>query len=298
VGRVPDNSTDAVTTPPTADPEVPAGAEGATSGADTGEIGTDATDTRDESGTDAAASGARRRTGRRDWRLGGRTVAKWRERTLGVAIVSLGAAILIGTAITVFVPAAWAGLAATIVLWAGFLAGIVWAFSRSRPIGLLRLAPADVIFGLALGILLRFVQGWLEIGAGGSGALPSYPTIGGQLGTEFLFTEVVSPVVIAPVLEELFFRAVILVCLYTLLRRPFGKLTAGIAAAIGSSALFVLVHALTASLTIDELISLGLLGIVCSVLVLLTGRVWGAVLTHIVYNGTFVLLALAGTVWG
>ena len=290
MGRVPDNSTDAVTTPTPAEHPAPEGADLSAE--------TDAATSGTSSETDAATPGTPRRTRRRDWRLGGRTVARWRERTLAVAILSLGAAILIGTAITVFVPAAWAGLAATIVLWAGMLAGIVWAFSRSRPIGLLRLAPADVIFGLALGILLRFVQGWLEIGAGGSGALPSFPTIGGQLGTEFLFTEVVSPVVIAPVLEELFFRAVILVCLYTLLRRPFGKLTAGIAAAVGSAALFVFVHALTASLTIDELISLSLLGLVCAVLVLLTGRIWGAILTHVVYNGTFVLLALAGTYWG
>lgn len=240
----------------------------------------------------------RKRTHRRDWRLGGRTVARWRELTLGVAILSLGVAVIAGTAIITFVGAEWAALAAQLTLWAGLLVGIVWAFARSRPIGLLRISAADVVFGLALGILLRFAQGWVETATGGSGAFPSYPTIGGQLGSDFLLTEVISPVVIAPVLEELFFRAVVLVCVYTLLRRRFGKLMAGIAAGLVSTGLFVLLHSLTLVPTVGDVISLALLGLVCSALVLLTGRIWGAILTHVVYNGTFVLLALAGTLWG
>jgi membrane protease YdiL (CAAX protease family) len=45
-------------------------------------------------------------------------------------------------------------------------------------------------------------------------------------------------------------------------------------------------------------ISLALLGVVGGLLVVLTGRIWPAVLVHIVYNGSYVVLALAGTFLG
>ena len=37
------------------------------------------------------------------------------------------------TVLTLVLPAAWGGLAATAVLWLGMLLPIVWAFARSRP---------------------------------------------------------------------------------------------------------------------------------------------------------------------
>jgi len=36
-------------------------------------------------------------------------------------------------------------------------------------------------------------------------------------------------------------------------------------------------------------------GAVCSLTVLLTGRIWGAVLIHIVYNASFLALVIVGT---
>ncbi len=284
VGRVPDHSTDAPTAEPTADGLAESETEAV--------VGTRRR-TRREAGAAESATGAHTR--RTDWRLGGRTVARWRESTLAVAIVALGIAVLAGTTVIAFLPYAWSGILATAILWVGLLAGIVWAFSRSRPAGLLRFGPTDLVFGLGLGVLLRVVQGWLELAAGASGALPSYPKIGTGLPSGFWFTDVLSPVVIAPLLEEFFFRAVVLVCVYTILRRSFGKVTAGLAAAVVSTALFLMLHSLTLSLAVDQVISITLLGLVCSSLVLLTGRIWGAVLTHVVYNATYVALALAGT---
>jgi len=55
---------------------------------------------------------------------------------------------------------------------------------------------------------------------------------------------------------------------------------------------------LSGGLGVDEVISLSLLGLVCGLLVMLTGRIWPAILVHVVYNGTFVVLALAGTYLG
>ncbi|WP_457102047.1 CPBP family intramembrane glutamic endopeptidase [Microbacterium sp. P5_E9] len=281
---MPDHSTDAPTAKPTAEGLAESEAEATVGTRRNARRG--APDAEPPSGT---------HTRRTDWRLGGRTVARWREGTLAVAIVALGVAVLAGTTVVAFIPYAWSGMLGTALLWAGMLAGIIWAFTRSRPVGLLRFEPSDLVFGLGLGVLLRIVQGWLELTAGASGALPSYSTIGTDLPSGFWFTDVLSPVVIAPLTEEFFFRAVVLVCVYTILRRSFGKATAGLAAAVVSTALFLMLHSLTLSLTVDQVISLSLLGLVCSALVLLSGRIWGTVLIHVVYNATYVALALAGT---
>lgn len=282
MGRVPDDSIDAA-------PVEPAGGS-------TGDTSVHSISESTYPGdTDAADPEDHRDSHRIDWRLGGQSVALWRARTLSIAMSAMVAGILGSAALTMFVSAAWVPVAASVLMWAGMFTGILWALTRSRPTGLLRFSSTDIIFGVALGIALRMCQGWLELAGGGSGALPAYPAAGGRLPTGFVFTELVGVVVIAPVLEEHFFRGVVLVCLYTILRRAAGKVTAGIAAGIGSAGLFVLVRALTMPYTIDQLVALGLLGIVCSALLLLTGRIWGAVLTHAVYSGSFVLLALAGT---
>jgi membrane protease YdiL (CAAX protease family) len=169
---------------------------------------------------------------------------------------------------------------------------IAWAFSRSRPIGLLRVRAIDVLYGVVLGALLRTTQGWLE-GIGGTPAeWPGLVQVDGSLPLSTLLLDVVAPIVVAPVVEELFFRGVLLVALYTVLRRPFGKVTAGLAAALASTALFVLVHGISAAGDVSGVVSLSLLGMVCALLVLLTGRIWGAVLVHVVYNASYVGLAL------
>lgn len=248
----------------------------------------------------ADEDGARRprrktKSRRTDWRLGGRTTSRWRAQLLGVALISLGVGVLGGRAITLLIGAGWAALAASALLWIAMAGPVVWAFARSRPIGLLRFRAQDLLFGLAFGVILRTIQGWLDLAAGGSGAFPSYTTIGGAPPQGWVFDWILAPVIIAPVIEEFFFRAVVLVSVFTLLRRRIGAVTAGVVAALVSTGLFVFVHGLVGALAVDEVISLSLLGAVCSLLVVLTGRIWPAVLVHVVYNGSYVALALVGT---
>ena len=239
-------------------------------------------------------SRSRRSERRTDWRLGGRTVRRWREWVLAAALAGLGVGVLAATAASFLWPTAWGSAAAMALLWRGMLAPVVFALSRSRPVGLLRLRAVDLLFGVALGLILRLVQGWLAA-ATGDEAFPQLERLGGQLPVGWVFTDVVAPVVVAPVVEEFFFRAVVLVALYTVLRRPCGKAVAGIAAVLFSSGLFVVVHGLLGELAVDQVVSIGLLGLVCGALVMLTGRIWAAVLTHAVFNAAWVVLVLAGT---
>ena len=251
----------------------------------------------DPEGFDAPAMTRHRRRRRTDWRLGGRTVLRWREGLLAWACLVFGAALLVGSALQVFLPGTFSALIGTGLAWVGMLVPIVIAFSRSRPVGLLRIRPLDALYGVVLGGGLRLTQGWIEIASGGSGALPSYPRIGGSLPIGWWFTDAVSPIVIGPVIEEFFFRVVILVCVYALLRRAFGGAIAGGIAVVVSTGAFLLAHGLDV-VAVDQVVSLTLLGLVCGLTVVLTGRIWGAVLIHVVYNLSFVLLALAGTFLG
>ncbi len=240
-----------------------------------------------------AALPRRRRAPRTDWRLGGRTVLRWRESLLAVALVSLGVGLL-----AAYGAQQWLGsdLWATLCIWVGMLVPVVVGLRRSRPIGLLRFRAVDLLYGVVLGILLRLVHGWISA-AGGDTGFPSYPTVDGKLGDTWWFTDVVAPVLVAPVIETFFFHVVVLITVYTALRRRAGALAAGITACSAVVALFVFTHAIAGVTATPAVVALALLAAVCAALVLLTGRIWGAVLTHSSFNATFMLLGVVGTFW-
>lgn len=232
---------------------------------------------------------------RRTWREGGTSVHRWGWEFVGWAVLALGIGVLGATGVTATMGGASAALIAQIVLWVAFAAVVVAAFARSVPRGLLRFRPVDLLFGLVLGGMLRLAQGWVQMRAGGDGGWPSYPSLGGSLPSSWFFDDLLADVVISPVVEEFFFRGLVLVAVYTAVRRLAGREVAMFASAIVSTGLFVVAHALLAPLSWDAVVSLALVGLVASLLVLLTGRLWPAVLVHVVYNGLWVAMATVGT---
>ncbi|GAB3600217.1 hypothetical protein GCM10027408_25480 [Microbacterium tumbae] len=214
---------------------------------------------------------------------------------LGWAALGLGAGVLLG---------AWlGGLPGTALLWAGMLVPVILAFRRGIPRGLLHFRGVDLLYAIVLGGILRLAQGWLELAFGGSGALPSYATLGGALPSLWWAEDLLGGVFVAPVVEELFFRGLLLVGIFTVVRRFAGRDGSGIGiagfvAVVASTGLFVLTHLLVSSVTSADLVSLVLVGLACGMLVVFTGRIWPAVLVHLVYNGTGVLLTVAGTLLG
>lgn len=191
-------------------------------------------------------------------------------------------------------PVGWAAVAVSVVPLCTMTVVVVWAFSMSRPAGLLRLRGIDVLHGVALGAAVRVIQGWMPAD-GESGAFPSLLLVDGRVPGEVWITDVLLPVTVAPVVEELFFRGVLLVSVYTVLRRPLGKTAAGVTAVIVSTLVFAIMHSSAAGA--GAVVAAGVLGLVCALLVILTGRIWGAILVHVVYNATFVGLSMVGTVW-
>src|SRR3546814_4682969 len=100
---------------------------------------------------------------------------------LGWAVLGLGAGMVASAAINEFVPQPLGSTLSLLVLWLAFALPVVFAFARSRPRALLRFRPLDLLYGIALGILLRLTQGWIDALAGGTGAWPTYSSSGGAL---------------------------------------------------------------------------------------------------------------------
>ncbi|MDX2377988.1 CPBP family intramembrane metalloprotease [Microbacterium sp. LRZ72] len=248
----------------------------------------------------ARAEQSARRRGRRrprHWTEGGSSVRPWGWDLLGWALVGYALGLLGAAAIRSFAPdAAVTSAAAAVALWIGMGAPIVLAFSRSRPRGLLRFRAVDLLYGVALGLALRLTQGWLaEAENGAPLPFPSYPSLDGGLPASWWFADLLTPVVISPVIEEFFFRGVLLVALFAALRGALGAVSAGVVALLATTGLFVVAHALGGALGADAVAAYALVGLVCGLLVLLTGRIWGAILTHAVFNALWVALATTGT---
>lgn len=230
---------------------------------------------------------------RQDWRLGGRAVSRWDAKVflsglLGVVVASFA------SIATMRATGFWGGLLAAPLLWVGLLSVCAFAFARARPAGLMRLQPRDLLYGLAFGILLRFAQAGLS-GAQDAPFPSSYLLITGEFVRWFL-AEALPLGIVGPGVEELFFRAVILVSVYQTLRRITGPASAAVAATLVSTGFFVAVHAVLAPTTLYGSFQFALLGLTCSALVFCTGRLWAAVVAHITYNCSFLLLVLAGSV--
>ena len=169
-----------------------------------------------------------------------------------------------------------------VLIWLALLVPIVIGFRRSTPRGLLRFRAQDLLTGLMFGLALRAVAGWMA-------PLAAWPTL------DSWWTDALAPALVGPVVEEFFFHGLLLVALYTVFRRASrSRLAAGTATALITTALFVLAHQLTGALDDhwSRPASITLVALVGALLVLLTGRIWSAVILHVTFNASYVLLGL------
>lgn len=209
---------------------------------------------------------------------------------LGWSVASLGAGVLAARAAALLLPPVPASIVATAVLWASLALPAIWAFRRSRPRGLTAFRWVDAVIGVVWGILLRIAQGAFAAAAGQS-AWPS----AADLSSPVFIAEAAAATVIAPVVEEFFFRAVVVIGVYTIVHRLSGRVAAVIAALIVSTVLFVAAHGLVAPLAPAGASSLALVGAVAGICVLATGRIWPAILVHAVYNLTGIAVVVVAT---
>lgn len=180
-----------------------------------------------------------------------------------------------------------------VVLWSGMLATVILAFVEKSRAGIFRFRFVDLVWGVGIALIIRLIAG--GVGHANSTPFPNSPTLRDS-PQAWALEQAVSAGLIGPVVEELFFRGVILVAVYVALQPITNRWISGAAATVVSAGLFTLTHASFATISIQDAFQLFTLGAGCSLLVLLTGRISGAVILHAFYNLMFLALTAVGTV--
>ncbi|KAA9107785.1 CPBP family intramembrane glutamic endopeptidase [Microbacterium rhizomatis] len=150
---------------------------------------------------------------------------------------------------------------------------------------------SDVVAGAGIALVVRAA---VELIAPTVGSITG-PLSGGDAGAQAAnaIIIVVGAALISPVVEETFFRGVVVRALGDGLR-SVGPAIAGTVAVAVSTGAFVALHAVSwgASIPVAALVGTAGVGLGTSILVVLTGRLGGAIIAHIVFNTLGVVLLL------
>lgn len=191
-------------------------------------------------------------------------------------------------------------VASYLVVWLPFLTAVVFVCfvrgsrSLARDVGL-RITVLDVIVGVGAGLLARATVGIVEIAV--TGRMIGLGVTFGETIYDgwWLFGTILAPVLIAPFVEELFFRGLFQ---RAVLRASSSRLSPRAAVAVSivvSATLFAVLHLTQAANPTGALV-LGLssliFGLTAALIAGLTGRIGGAIVAHVVFNGSLVLTSL------
>ncbi len=157
-----------------------------------------------------------------------------------------------------------------------------------------RFQPIDIAYGLGIGGLMLFlaavvsflVSSLVGLDPGADESTNTQIISDAADGPAFVII-FVAAVVLAPIVEELFFRGL---CLRAIEKR-FGT----VAGVLGSTFLFTLPHFTNPSLAGTAVLfaAIGTVGLVLAILTVKTGRLGAAVIAHAVFNGIGVAATLA-----
>jgi membrane protease YdiL (CAAX protease family) len=217
------------------------------------------------------------------------------DAAIGILLAAVLALAWAALTRTVVMPAAVQVLGGALAIWVPLTATVVIASrlrgqrSLHRDFGF-AFRPLDLLWGIGVGLSARAVTTFLELGAGRGGSFD-----GGVL-TDRLdpfvlwFGLLVAPLLIGPVVEEVFFRGLVLRAVEraTVARRAVAASVAVVVSALA----FALLHVVLAPISPAGWVAFGgllVLGLGTGVLAVLTGRIGGAVIAHVVYNGVVVV---------
>lgn len=191
-------------------------------------------------------------------------------------------------------------VAAYVAIWIPLMIALGLSFagrSVREAVALLGLQfrAIDLLWGIGIGCLGRAADALLRLVVMGSTGLVQQPTLSSIVSpdAQTVALGVVAPVLIAPVIEEIYFRGLIQRRLAAVLDR-LGSAAKWTCAVVVTSVVFALVHALLLLSTPTEA---ALAGVSTLVFALLAGataaatqRLGGAMVGHVVFNGLGVLL--------
>ncbi|MDQ4502973.1 CPBP family intramembrane glutamic endopeptidase [Sinomonas sp. ASV322] len=229
------------------------------------------------------------------------TIAALRVRRLTWAGLGIVATLACGLAAENWAPRDnphVSGLLAYLAAWLPMLAALTLAMKGNSfrqivsYLGI-RVHAMDIFWGLGLACAARAADGYLQILLTGSTGLESQPTLGAVVSGSTLVTGVVAPVIIAPLLEEFFFRGLIQRTLTELLR-PRSAFARATVAVVVTSLVFAAIHVLLLARTPTELAALAagtfIFSVGAGIAAAATSRLGAAMVGHVVFNGLGVWL--------
>lgn len=180
-----------------------------------------------------------------------------------------------------------------LVVWVPLLAACLYATYRrgtrslKRDLGL-SLTLTDVLFGLSIGLLVRGLVSAIEIATTGRLSLGGVTFGDVAYNGWWVFATLLAPIVLAPVVEELFFRGLVLRSVQGLVPGRFAPAMAIFVSAI----LFAALH-LSQGPSLSQAMVFGfstlILGIAAGILAVLTGRIGASIVAHATFNATIIL---------
>jgi membrane protease YdiL (CAAX protease family) len=181
----------------------------------------------------------------------------------------------------------WAGY---LVFWAPLIVAVVVATRRRHratasddaltPIRF-RITPMDLLVGAFIGLSLRCVMIAIELlGVGRLTSTSSMFSVDRDL--LWFASAIIAPAIIAPIVEELFFRGLVLPAI--------GANWIGI---VGSAAIFSAMHVANEFHPMTA-ISTFIVGVALGVLAVRTRRLGAGITAHIVYNATLIAMSELG----
>lgn len=218
------------------------------------------------------------------------------ERSFVVAIAAVSFAVisvwLVNTSAPTGLPPAINDILGYAPVWVPIIAALL-IVSRHSDVSFARtfrlsFAPLDAFWGLGAGLLFRAVASlvaFLVLGQTditGSGSFEfSIAFLGALAG-------LIIPVIVVPVIEELFFRGLLMPALTAQVERlGLGRVASVGLGIVVSSVIFGGVHVLGVGFGIQGLsvfVSTSLIGLGAALIVTFTGRLGGAIIAHAVYN--------------
>lgn len=174
------------------------------------------------------------------------------------------------------------------VIAAATFASIV-GFGRAT--GIRHWVWTDLALGISVGLVVRAAVELVAPTLGGFGG-----PLGGALSGDATLALVIAAsaaVLISPIVEELYFRGLLVRALFDAVGEA-GRIGASIVAVATSTAAFVVLHIIAAGALVPFGLLVGSLGvgIGCGVLVVVTGRLGGAIVAHVFYNASGLALLL------
>lgn len=179
----------------------------------------------------------------------------------------------------------WNELLGSAVFWVPML---IAAILCRRELIALRVRPIDLLWGVGVGLLARAVASVTD------GLVYGHPVMVALPALPALVITALTIVIVAPLVEELFFRGLVL----PTVRGDARGTASSVVAVIASAVIFALMHVIAAD-TPQAALATGIasltLGVGTGILAVTTNRLGGAILSHAVFNGSVIVMSLAAT---